>query len=404
MPSPLTGTTSSAKTNGLQQGLYPMCDPATYPATPGLVSAKAVGGGVETHWEKGGTLTFSGEWTRLACPCSQCRHPQSLERTIDLLALPDEVTVTDAVLGDDGWLTLAWSDGHKGRFDPAWLFTHAPDHRGEAIYHQPRPITWGVEMTGKLPRFYHEAVMTDKSALKEYCLALRDVGAAIVDHMPTQPGTMTRVVERIGHLRTTHFGTTFDVVSMKNPNSNAYTPIALPLHTDLPDKEHVPGVQFLHCLVNDATGGESILADGAFGASVLKDQDPDAYDLLTTETADFRYKSATYDYRTRTKVIHLDQEGDVREVRLNHSIFDAQMSAGPNVDALIRAYRKFFRILSAPENQIRFRLQAGEMMAFDNRRVLHSRTSFDPSTGARHLQGCYVDMEDVRSCIRLCDR
>jgi len=385
-------------------GLYPMCDPARYPQPPAIAGAAVANGAAVVDWADGTRFRLSGLWTRFNCACPACRHPLSLERTIDLLALPDDVDVTDARLGDDGWLTLAWSDGHQGRFAPAWLFAHAPERRAADIHRLPPPTVWGAEMAGRLPRFDHDAIMTDDSALRAYCVALRDVGAAIVDGMPTQPGTLTRTAERIGHLRTTHFGTVFDVVSMKNPNSNAYTPIALPLHTDLPDKEHVPGVQFLHCLVNDATGGESILADGAHGAAILKAEDPEAFRVLTEVTADFRYKSAERDYRTRSHVIHLDEAGHVREIRLNNSIFDAQMSAGSEAEALIRAYRRLFAILSAPENHIRFRLKAGEMMAFDNRRVLHSRTSFDPSTGARHLQGCYVDMEDVRSRIRVCER
>jgi gamma-butyrobetaine dioxygenase len=33
------------------------------------------------------------------------------------------------------------------------------------------------------------------------------------------------------------------------------------------------------------------------------------------------------------------------------------------------------------------KLAAGQMVAFDNRRVLHGREAFDPSTGRRFLQG-----------------
>ena len=38
--------------------------------------------------------------------------------------------------------------------------------------------------------------------------------------------------------------------------------LALPLHTDLPNQELVPGYQFLHCYRNSASGGESLFADG----------------------------------------------------------------------------------------------------------------------------------------------
>jgi gamma-butyrobetaine dioxygenase len=40
------------------------------------------------------------------------------------------------------------------------------------------------------------------------------------------------------------------------------------------------------------------------------------------------------------------------------------------------------------------------VMCFDNYRVLHGRTEFDPNSGHRHLQGCYIDRDDFLSRIR----
>lgn len=65
------------------------------------------------------------------------------------------------------------------------------------------------------------------------------------------------VARRIGFLRETNFGTTFEVISKPNPNNLAYTSHALPLHTDLANQELPPGFQFLHCLANEAEGGGS---------------------------------------------------------------------------------------------------------------------------------------------------
>ena len=48
---------------------------------------------------------------------------------------------------------------------------------------------------------------------------------------------------------------------------------------------------------------------------------------------------------------------------------------------------------------IELTLAAGDAIVFDNRRVLHARTGFDPSEG-RHLQGCYVDIDAIASTAR----
>jgi gamma-butyrobetaine dioxygenase len=44
------------------------------------------------------------------------------------------------------------------------------------------------------------------------------------------------------------------------------------------------------------------------------------------------------------------------------------------------------------------------MLTFDNRRVLHGRTAFDPNSGPRHLQGTYLDRDLVLSRLRVLDR
>jgi gamma-butyrobetaine dioxygenase len=46
------------------------------------------------------------------------------------------------------------------------------------------------------------------------------------------------------------------------------------------------------------------------------------------------------------------------------------------------------------------KLRPGDLVAFDNTRLLHGRTAFTlPNTAglARHLQGCYVDRDGLYS-------
>ncbi|EMV9186483.1 TauD/TfdA family dioxygenase, partial [Escherichia coli] len=49
-------------------------------------------------------------------------------------------------------------------------------------------------------------------------------------------------------------------------------------------------------------------------------------------------------------------------------------------------------------------LRAGQMWCFDNRRTLHARTAFDPASGERHLQGCYIDRDELLSRILVLQR
>ena len=56
----------------------------------------------------------------------------------------------------------------------------------------------------------------------------------------------------------------------------------------------------------------------------------------------------------------------------------------------------FVALLDRDEHAIELTLRPGELVAFDNRRVLHGRRAFR-STARRHLQGCYVDIDAIRS-------
>ena len=42
-------------------------------------------------------------------------------------------------------------------------------------------------------------------------------------------------------------------------------------------------------------------------------------------------------------------------------------------------------------------LKSGEIFCFDNRRILHGRTKFEANSGHRHLQGYYIERDEVLS-------
>ncbi|EEY21531.1 predicted protein [Verticillium alfalfae VaMs.102] len=64
----------------------------------------------------------------------------------------------------------------------------------------------------------------------------------------------------------------------------------------------------------------------------------------------------------------------------------------------------FQHMLEEDGNMIRRRLREGDCVVFDNRRVLHGRTAFDPSSGGRHLRGAYVGIDEWRSTIKRVER
>ena len=49
-------------------------------------------------------------------------------------------------------------------------------------------------------------------------------------------------------------------------------------------------------------------------------------------------------------------------------------------------------------------MDPGDLVGFDNRRVLHGPDAFGPGSGSRVLVGCYIDHDDVFSRRRVSRR
>jgi gamma-butyrobetaine dioxygenase len=110
-------------------------------------------------------------------------------------------------------------------------------------------------------------------------------------------------------------------------------------------------------------------------------------------------------------MIGMTTGGRVRELRYNSRSMQPlrPSGSGPAAQAaqqmreFYRAYRTFATILLRPGFTLRFSLEPGDCVVFDNTRILHSRTGFD-ATGRRHLQGCYADLDGAESTIAVLAR
>ena len=348
-------------------------------------------------WPDSTTTSFPTIWLRDNCPSGL--HPQTHERLLDLLTLDVAPVLTSATL-DDGHVILGYEDGHVSRIAVSMLSAHRPGQRA-ADHAAIAPQIWRSEFTASaVPRYAAAQIMADDSALNTWMHDTARFGLTIVDHLDDRTSAGVEVAQRIGFLRETNFGTTFEVINKPDPNNLAYTSVALPLHTDLPNQEVPPGYQFLHCLANEATGGGSLFADGFAMAEDLRAEDPEAFRLLCEVRIPFRFHDREADIRVHEPVITLAPSGEVIEIRYNAhlaGIFDMPADIMPDY---YRAYRAFMAKTRDTKYRVVFRLKAGEMVVFDNRRVLHGRDSFDPSTGFRHLHGCYVDRGEFASRLR----
>ncbi|UST74061.1 gamma-butyrobetaine dioxygenase [Pseudomonas siliginis] len=381
-----------------------VADFRTYPLISALGGVQRLADRVVIEWADGRVSPFHHLWLRDNCPCDQCVYSVTREQVFESVDAAEDLQPLATRIDTDGCLRIDWQDGHLSRFDPGWLRAHAYDDesRAERLAGKPQPHLWHSDL--QLPVFDYIALMNDNAALLQWLLAVRDIGLTQVRGVPTEPGSLKLIAQRISFIRESNFGVLFNVQSKADADSNAYTAFNLPLHTDLPTRELQPGLQFLHCLVNDAEGGESIFVDGFAIADALRLEDPQLFEALCEIPVEFRNKDRHSDYRCLAPVIALDALGRVAEIRMANFLRGAFDTSVAQMPLLYRAYRRLIAMTREPRFRLMQRLKPGELWCFDNRRTLHARNAFDPATGARHFQGCYVDRDELLSRILVLQR
>jgi gamma-butyrobetaine dioxygenase len=384
-----------------------MADLAPYPTMRRVGSVQWHADSVTLHWDDGLASNFAGAWLRDNCACSHCRHPQALERTFLFIEQRRPSTIGQATLADGQTLqvTFTGEDGgdHVSRYATGWLRAHDPRVEADSSA-AARPRSWDGSLRDRLVTVAHDDYMNSPAGLRAWIEALNRDGIVLLRGVPQVPGQLLAVARRIGPVRASNFGEYYDVISMPNPNASAYTPMGLELHTDLANWRSPPDVQLLSCLKSSVAGGESVFADGFHVAEALREADTGAFELLCTQPFEWRFHDEGCDIRYRGPMIERDRDGALVRVRFNNWLRSARMRDPGDVAASYAALGRFWKMLRDPLNRLNIRLDPGDLIAYNNNRILHGRAPFDASTGERHLQGCYLNQEDVDSALRLLDR
>jgi gamma-butyrobetaine dioxygenase len=343
-------------------------------------------------------IYFNYFWLRDNCATSWDRSTQ--ERTFDILEEADDLHAKSAWINETT-LEVIWSDGYQSCYDLNWLERwHKGENHGDLAVRARK--TWYGDHYPDIARFIYDDVIVNPACVADWAEAMLDEGVALIQGMPNSDEGLKTLCELFGTVRPSFSGYTFDVKSKANPENLAYTSKALELHTDLPAEELAPGIQFLHCRINDAQGGNSLFVDATAVANALKKTHPAYFKILTEYEVPYRYTTNYQDVRTKQRIIEMDpNNGEVSGINFSQHLADIFDFSQRQMDIFYPAFRKFGQMLQDPKYLMTFRLNAGECIVFDNHRIAHGRAAFIMGTGARHLRGCYVDRGDLRSVYRV---
>lgn len=349
------------------------------------------------EWADGDRVELASVWLR--DNLRQDRDPGNGQRLIDVADLPLTPRIRHAAL-QGAAVRVEWEHEEGGAsFDLDWLEAQAAAIAGARALQRLRLWLDGgsLEATRDFAWAPLAAARDDIGVQAIWLGRLVTDGLAFLADVPTEPGTLLETIPLAGQVAETNYGLLFDVRAVPEPENLAYSDRGLGLHTDNPYREPVPGFQALHVLVAAPDGGESLFADGFALAEYLRQEDPAAFEVLARTPVPFAYRSRNAALKAERPLIQLSCRGEVVAVHYNNRSIQPLPFAAEAAEQYYRAYRRFATLLREPRFMLRFMMRAGDLVVFDNQRILHGRTGFASGRHPRHLQGCYLTRDSVFS-------
>lgn len=337
------------------------------------------------------SMELSPLWLRERTQVPEQLETMTQQRLFDSHAIDPDLRLEHARPVGEHQVALAFSDGHRETFDLRFLLHELRD--GEPF---PAPEPWDAGLDRREVCFDWDRARQEPGEFRASLEAYLRRGYIILRGVPTDRERILEVGRHYGYVKETNFGRYFEVYSRPSGNDLAYRSVALGPHTDNPYRSPVPGIQLLHCLVNETSGGLSTLADSLAVLARLRAEDPAGYALLNDTPVRFRFVDAGTELVTHRTMIRTNDDGEPTGVHYSPRLDALPLLSDADTRRFHRARQRLGALLTDPAYEARFALEAGELLLFDNSRVLHGRTSYDTSEGRRHVQGCYLDGDGPR--------
>ncbi|CAN7982512.1 unnamed protein product [Ixodes hexagonus] len=366
---------------------------------------------------------FNSTWLRDSCKCQACVHPPTQEKQLNSAKIDPKIQPLSWDLENNFhrlevfWPQSARRPPHASTYTAEWLHqfttvfqpkealaeTAAPaatvhaqqqphDEITDEVYINKKSsvILWNRdEIEENPPELEYEDFMGTRAGLRKMLKNVCKYGISILRGVPLNEHQIVSVARRMGYIRETGYGVTFDVRYNEDPKTHlAYTGLQFGHHTDLAYRERAPGVQLLHCLksadpasAREHAGGKSFFVDGFYAAQWLRYNYPLHFETLSRTPVVFSFLDSDRDrwFRESWPVISVDPMGKLKDI--HYSLFSMRPPLLPQdkVASYYEALRLFSQRIEQSTLQYSFYLTPGDLVVVNNRRILHGRTGFEPS-------------------------
>jgi [2-(trimethylamino)ethyl]phosphonate dioxygenase len=362
-----------------------------------VAALKCAPGELVITWQNSSYSVYSSLWLRDNDPAN--RDALTGQRLISLLDLPQAPQLQAAEPRPAGYLTLIWDDGKTSVFPLSWL--RAFD-RSLRIASRPTRLPWMGQLAEDFAWCDYAEWVANPASREDWLYYVGRDGLAFLRDVPIEEAGLLSVAALISGASETDERRIFDVGGNSAPNNFGYMSPSPQVYTDRPYRDPVPGFQFLHCLSAAGEGGETIFVDGMAVAERLRAHDPDAFTTLSQMPILYRFEDATVELVAERTMLEVDTQGQFRAIYYNDRSIAPLPLKGPRLKKYYPAYRKLAELLREPARSVGRRLQTGDLVLFDNTRILHGHTA--SSMGGGHLQGCYIDADGLYSSLAMLSR
>ena len=351
---------------------------------------------MQIEWHGGEASLFSYFWLRDNARDSISFDSQSHQRELFTAMVPFDIAPDEVKLRNDGqFICIKWPDlenfvDYESDFLSSYL-------KPTNVTDLPDPKLWDSNnMTSDLISIEYRFALT-RSGTAEFLKKIAEYGFVLVKNCPCEQASVASVVDNIGYIRETIFGGLWEFEANETMADTAYTPKELRPHTDSTYSLDAPGLQILLCLDYDAVGGESVIVDGFRVAHQLLQDDSPLYSALSEIEVTGVYKGDGSNLQASRPILRHDSAGRLIQLTFNNYDRAPMRLVEPQMTQLYSGIRYLDRLFNSSTFQWRHQLKPGEMLVFDNWRLLHGRGAFQ---GKRKMAGAYINREDFLSALR----
>lgn len=367
---------------------------------------------------------FDHIFLRDSCTCAQCVDTSTRQKRFESADIPSNIRIRDMKTDGTDNIILTWKHDvsgfgpdHKTVLRYSWLkkTSHFPVTHAYQGGKQP----WNA-LSNQTKTFDYNDYMSDDQTLFHLLQQLQTHGLAFIKNLPEAESSVIQTANRIGPLKNTFYGETWDVRSVSNAKNVAYTDVHLGFHMDLLYMQQPPRLQLLHCLRASEQGGVSLFSDSYRAMQQLYALNQAAFWALVETPVNFHYDNDNHHYFRSRRTFQL-REGITKlpenvekvwnymeavnwappfQAPFNHT--EGNLAFAKSVRAWHEAAQIFRDLIETNRAVYKRRMEPGECVIFDNRRILHARTAF--AGGERWLRGAYLDDDPYLSKMRVLER